>query len=244
MNQPTGAFTTTFSALGTPAVGTTGSAKASPSESLPSAPTASTAADDPATSPYQIWNAAQSYPKNTKIVWHHNVYEAKWYTQGDTPDSPVADPADTPWTLIGPVLPGEHAAPTPTLEAGTYPSWNPSQAYVAGDRVLYERRRLPSQMVDARQHAQHPSAHSIRLPVADAGRVMTLATPPRSDRRLDQDDETRLRQGYSDRDQSPERSRPEVVRGMSVIRWMHRKAEEDSRTAVVRPTTTTRRGAI
>ena len=31
-----------------------------------------------------------AYPKNTKIVWHHNVYEAKWWTQGDVPDAPVS----------------------------------------------------------------------------------------------------------------------------------------------------------
>jgi chitinase len=108
-----------------------GSASATP------APTATTAIDNPATSPYAIWNPAQAYPANTKIVWHHNVYEAKWYTQGDTPDAPVATASDTPWTLIGPVLPGDHPAPTPTLSAGTYPAWTAAKIYIGGDRVLY-----------------------------------------------------------------------------------------------------------
>jgi chitinase len=49
----------------------------------------------------------------------------------------VANASDTPWTLIGPVLPGDHPAPTPTLSAGTYPTWSATQIYVGGDRVLY-----------------------------------------------------------------------------------------------------------
>ena len=80
--------------------------------------------DDPATSPYAIWNVNQAYPKGTKTVWHHNVYQAKWYSIGDQPDLPVATADQTPWTLVGPVLPGDHPAPTPTLAAGTYPDWN------------------------------------------------------------------------------------------------------------------------
>ncbi len=110
----------------------------------PTVPTASTGAtsteivDDPATSPYQIWNANQGYPKGSKVVWHKNVYQAKWYSQGDRPDLPVATADQTPWTLIGPVLPGDTPVPTPTLPAGTYPEWNPTDAYVAGSRVLHD----------------------------------------------------------------------------------------------------------
>lgn len=94
--------------------------------------------DDPATSPYQIWNENQGYPKGTKVVWHKNVYQAKWYTQGDQPDLPVASAAQSPWTLIGPVLPGDTPVPTPTLPAGTYPEWNATDVYVAGSRVLHD----------------------------------------------------------------------------------------------------------
>ena len=94
--------------------------------------------DDPATSPYPIWNVNQSYPRGTQIVWHRNVYQAKWYTTGDQPDIPVASADLTPWTLIGPVLPGESPAPTPTLPAGTYPEWNSADVYVAGSRVLLD----------------------------------------------------------------------------------------------------------
>ena len=96
-----------------------------------------TPTDDPSTSPYPIWNALTSYPKNSKIVWHHNVYLAKWWTQGDTPDAPITNETDTPWTLLGPVLAGETPMATPTMSAGTYQTWVPTHTYVAGDRVQY-----------------------------------------------------------------------------------------------------------
>jgi chitinase len=127
VKQNAGAFTAIFQPFSS-AVAASPSATPTP---LP------TGADDPATSPYQIWNPSSAYPKGTEVVWHHNVYEAKWYTQGDQPDAPVADASATPWTLIGPVLPGEHPVPVPTLSVGTYPAWTAGQVYVAGDRVLY-----------------------------------------------------------------------------------------------------------
>ncbi len=101
----------------------------------PSPTTTASVIDDPATSPYAIWLAGQAYPKNSRIVWHRNVYQAKWYTTGDQPDAPVSTAADTPWSLIGPVLPGEHPAPLPTVAAGTYPPWSATSIYVAGDRI-------------------------------------------------------------------------------------------------------------
>ncbi|MEV4342958.1 chitinase [Actinoplanes sp. NPDC049596] len=95
--------------------------------------------DDPSTAPYPIWNALTAYAKNSKVVWHHNVYLAKWWTQGDTPDAPVADAAQTPWTLIGPVLAGETplATASSTVTATAYATWNPTATYVSGDRVQY-----------------------------------------------------------------------------------------------------------
>jgi chitinase len=102
----------------------------------PSPTAAASALDDPATSPYAIWNINESYPKGTKTVWHRNVYQAKWYSIGDQPDTPVSTADQTPWTLIGPVLPGDHPAPLPTLSPGTYPEWTATDVYVAGSRVL------------------------------------------------------------------------------------------------------------
>ncbi|PJJ62420.1 chitinase [Compostimonas suwonensis] len=94
--------------------------------------------DDPATSPYPIWAKTSAYLEGTKIVWHGNVYSAKWWTRGDLPDNPVLNEWETPWTLIGPVLPGEKPYAPPTLPAGTYPDWSGTVQYDTGDRVLFE----------------------------------------------------------------------------------------------------------
>jgi chitinase len=93
--------------------------------------------DDPAGSPYQIWSESGAYLQGTKVVWHRNVYEAKWWTQGDTPDSPVLQAYQTPWDLIGPVLPGEKPIPQPTLAPKTYPNWSGTTAYNTSQRVLF-----------------------------------------------------------------------------------------------------------
>ncbi len=103
------------------------------SEPLPSEPT-----DDPATSPYRIWDADTSYREGTKVVWHHNVYEAKWWTKGDLPDNPVLQAFETPWRLIGPVLAGETPILGPTVPRGTYPDWSGDAVYERGARVLFD----------------------------------------------------------------------------------------------------------
>jgi chitinase len=101
-------------------------------------PTASTQiSDDPATSPYPIWNDSASYVAKDRVVWHGNVYAAKWWTRGDLPDNPVLQDAQTPWTLIGPVLPDDRPSPVVTAPPGLYPQWTPDAAYQKGDRVLF-----------------------------------------------------------------------------------------------------------
>lgn len=99
--------------------------------------TKSQEADDPAKSPYQIWSPAGAYLDGTKVVWHHNVYEAKYWTQGDLPDSPVLQSWQTPWELIGPVLPGEKPIAPQTLPEGTYQNWTGETSYNTGQRVLF-----------------------------------------------------------------------------------------------------------
>jgi len=94
--------------------------------------------DDPAKSPYQIWSADGAYLEGTKVVWHHAVYKAKWWTQGDLPDSPVLQSWQTPWELVGPVLPGEKPVQQATLPKGTYPEWSGDASYDTGGRVLFK----------------------------------------------------------------------------------------------------------
>jgi len=92
--------------------------------------------DDPATSPYAIWNESSTYLEGTKVVWHRNVYQAKWWTRGDLPDDSVLDEFETPWEYIGPVLPGEKPIDIPTLPVGTYPEWDGDTVYTAGQRIM------------------------------------------------------------------------------------------------------------
>ncbi|GMA37568.1 carbohydrate-binding protein [Demequina litorisediminis] len=70
-------------------------------------------------------------------MWHKQVYEARYWTSGVAPGSTPSG-GDDPWTLIGPVLPGDTPAPLPTLPAGTYPEWDAEETYNAGDRVLFD----------------------------------------------------------------------------------------------------------
>jgi chitinase len=139
VEQTTGGFAAVFGKFAAKARERSATASATPASApSPGAPTPTEVreSDDPATSPYQIWNAVQGYPAKTKVVWNHNVYVAKWYSSGERPDTPVADAYLTPWSLVGPVLPGEHPVATPTLPAGTYPDWRAGRVYEGGDRVL------------------------------------------------------------------------------------------------------------
>lgn len=100
--------------------------------------TAQSLKDNPKTSPYQIWSPEGEYLEGTKVVWHHNVYSAKWWSQGDVPDNPVLNSWQTPWLLIGPVLKGEKPIEQPTVAKGTYPEWSGTVAFQKGDRVLFD----------------------------------------------------------------------------------------------------------
>lgn len=93
--------------------------------------------DIPEESPYPIWSESATYLEGTKVVWHRNVYQAKWWTQGDSPDNPVLQSWETPWQLIGPVLPGEKPIPQPTLPEGTFPQWYGEAIYEDGAIVLF-----------------------------------------------------------------------------------------------------------
>jgi chitinase len=90
--------------------------------------------DDPKTSPFPIWDPVGTYPADTRVVWKKKVYRAKYWTSGISPDAGVAT-QDSPWILVGPVLPGDRPAPLPTLPADTYPQWKAAETYTQGQRV-------------------------------------------------------------------------------------------------------------
>lgn len=94
--------------------------------------------DDPENSPYQIWRENGTYSRGVKVVWHGNVYEAKWWSKNDVPDNPVLQQWETPWQLVGPVLPDEKPIEQPKLPEGTYPNWSGTVEYEGGDLVLFE----------------------------------------------------------------------------------------------------------
>jgi len=112
-----------------------GSFTASPADPAATSVPSAEPSDDPATSPYPIWDSAGEYPAGTKTVWKRQVYQAKWWTKGFAPDTNVVQSYDSPWRLVGPVLPGDRPAPLPTLPAGTYPQWDPATVYTEGQRV-------------------------------------------------------------------------------------------------------------
>lgn len=123
--------------------------------------------DDPKTSPYPIWVEAAAYPKGTKIVWHGTVYEAKYWTSGDLPDDPVLQASETPWSLVGPVLPGDIPFVQPTLPVGTYPAWDGAIVYNKGDRVLLDE--LP---FEAKWYSQGDSPEAAALSQGSSPWVM------------------------------------------------------------------------
>ena len=64
---------------------------------------------NPADAPYPQWSATGDYPRGYKVVEDGEIYQAKWYNTGDDPQAQVQYSWQTPWELLGPVLPGDHA---------------------------------------------------------------------------------------------------------------------------------------
>jgi len=93
---------------------------------------------NPAAAPYPQWSPTTPYSQGWKVVRDGYIYEAKWYNFGVDPAEQVQASWQTPWELIGPVLPGDHAPVVKHLPPGTYPSWSPSKKYQVGATVLYD----------------------------------------------------------------------------------------------------------
>ncbi|MEI8238087.1 MAG: glycosyl hydrolase family 18 [Actinomycetota bacterium] len=101
----------------------------------PAASRSKVVVDNPATAPYQIWMSGRGYQGTDKVVWHGNVYQAKWWNQNAQPDTPAMNAWETPWSFIGPVLPTDRPAATTTIPPGTYPDWVPANGYPAGTKI-------------------------------------------------------------------------------------------------------------
>jgi chitinase len=94
--------------------------------------------ENPAAAPYPLWVGTEPYQTGYKVVRSGYIYQAKWYNQGQDPAQQVQFKWQTPWLLLGPVLPSDHAPKLPTLASGTYPDWSLSTTYQAGQRVLLD----------------------------------------------------------------------------------------------------------
>ena len=92
---------------------------------------------NPADAPYPQWSPVADYPLGYKVTEDGEIYQAKWFNSGDDPQAQVQDSWQTPWELLGPVLPGDHAPVIAKPPAGTYPAWSIGTRYKAGDRVLF-----------------------------------------------------------------------------------------------------------
>ena len=91
--------------------------------------------DNPLLSPYPIWDQTSVYQAGSKVVWHGEVYQAKWWTLGTLPDETVDHPWDTPWRDLGPVLPSD--APPGSTKTVALAPWSSSEVYLEGDKVTF-----------------------------------------------------------------------------------------------------------
>ena len=93
---------------------------------------------DPADAPYPQWSATGDYPYEYKVVEDGEIYQAKWFNSGDDPQAQVQYAWQTPWELLGPVLPGNHAPVIATPSGDAYPAWSIGTQYKGGDKVVYQ----------------------------------------------------------------------------------------------------------
>jgi chitinase len=120
-----------------------GLAGAAPTPSDAPSVHASVIVDNPATSPYPLWRPGRAYVAGYKVVRSGNVYQARWFSRGSDPAAPIGRGAQKAWTLLGPVLPGDHPTPPTPMPDGTYPKWSAKELYPLGSRVLFDH--LPYQ---------------------------------------------------------------------------------------------------
>ena len=92
---------------------------------------------NPADAPYPVWSPAEQYPSGYKVVDRGEIYQAKWFNSADDPTAAAQYAYQTPWELIGPVLPGDHAPAIAASQKNLRP-WKLSVSYAAGAKVSYQ----------------------------------------------------------------------------------------------------------
>lgn len=127
---------------------------------------------NPANAPFPIWSPVASYPAGYKVVEDGEIYQAKWYNSAQDPRAQYQYSWESPWELLGPVLPSDHAPVIPAPAPGTYPAWSAATLYVAGQRVLYDRLAYEAKWsnqgvapgIDAVQEPSSPWRPLYRIP--------------------------------------------------------------------------------
>jgi cellulose synthase/poly-beta-1,6-N-acetylglucosamine synthase-like glycosyltransferase/chitodextrinase len=92
---------------------------------------------NPAHAPYPLWSPTSAYPLGYKVVENGEIFQAKWYNTGQDPATQSQFEWQSPWELLGPVLPTDRAPVITKLRPGTYPAWSLHVQYKAHMRVLY-----------------------------------------------------------------------------------------------------------
>jgi chitinase len=119
---------------------------------------------NPANAPFPLWNPAYTYPAGYKVVWNGYIYEAKWYNQGSEPTQSYLQAYQTPWELIGPVLPTDHAPKLSTLPPGADPAWEPTVTYQAGQVVEFNGLPYQAKWTNAAQSPASAMANPTASP--------------------------------------------------------------------------------
>jgi cellulose synthase/poly-beta-1,6-N-acetylglucosamine synthase-like glycosyltransferase/chitodextrinase len=93
---------------------------------------------NPADAPFPEWSVSVDYPLGWKVVSDGEIFQAKWTNSGQDPQAQVQYAWQTPWELLGPVLPGDHAPSISVPAADTFPAWSIGTVYHAGAEVLFD----------------------------------------------------------------------------------------------------------
>lgn len=129
VSQKPSAFVNAFTDLGA-------GGPAEPSDRVIHTAPSRTVVDNPATSRYPIWRPEGHYPAGYRVVWHGQVYEARWYSVGADPSLGSTSDAAFPWALLGAVSTTDTAPKLVPTVTGVKTPWDPQKLYQRGDRVV------------------------------------------------------------------------------------------------------------